>query len=91
MKTVRIEVFGKVRDVGFRFFAKQLAQMYDLPGTVKYTGDRSLQIEVCGEKDSIDKFIDYCSAGSVGSKIDDILINEITEKDFHSFEIINNV
>lgn len=90
MKTIRIQITGKVRDVGFRFFVKQLAVSLGLNGIVSYSGENRLFIEVTGTVKNIRRFIEYSQIGSYGSRVDDYSADEIPEKDFTSFEIISN-
>jgi hydrogenase maturation protein HypF len=52
----RIRIFGVVQGVGFRPFIYRLAKEYDLKGWVLNTSS-SVEIEVEGEKDSIERFI----------------------------------
>jgi hydrogenase maturation protein HypF len=65
---------GIVQGVGFRPFVYRLAKQYDLTGYVLNMGNFGVKIEVEGEKDLLEKFIDdlhtYCPARA---RIDDII------------------
>ncbi len=45
----RIQFYGRVQGVGFRWKATQLARRYDLTGWVRNNGDGSVTMEVQGE------------------------------------------
>ena len=58
-----INVTGKVQGVYFRASTKLKADELNLKGTVMNLSNGSVQIEVVGEKESLQKFIDWCHEG----------------------------
>ncbi|MCD4745397.1 MAG: acylphosphatase [Bacteroidales bacterium] len=89
MKTVQIIITGKVYKVGFLYFAKQMAEEFEIKGSVKYTLDYSINIEATGTENAMDKFISYCQLGCIGSQVKNISISETAFPQPHSFQIIN--
>ena len=56
MVTAHIKVTGMVQGVGYRYFALQEANMFGLNGFVKNKPDGSVEMQVEGEKEVIEKF-----------------------------------
>ena len=90
MKNVVIKIEGKVFEVGFRYYVKQMAENFDILGTVRYNKDQSIEIEASGQENSLDKFISYCRLGSLGSEVRQISISDSIPKTHSSFEILDN-
>ena len=57
MTSKRVIFHGRVQGVGFRYATKQLALGFDVVGTVKNLPDRTVQLEIMGDRDEIDEFI----------------------------------
>ena len=57
MTSKRVIFHGRVQGVGFRYAAKQLALGFDIVGTIKNLSDRTVQLEVMGERNEVDEFI----------------------------------
>ena len=87
-KTVYIKVTGRVQGVGFRYFVREKALAYHLNGWVRNRPDKRVEIEVQGNSDTIDVFIDFLKLGNGYSQVDKIDLTEIksTQK-FESFLI----
>jgi acylphosphatase len=69
MKAIRIVVTGRVCKVGYRYFVKQMADRCEISGSVRYSGNRSVEIIASGSESQLEKFITYCKIGCPGSKI----------------------
>ena len=91
MKNLRIKISGKVKKTGFLFFAKQFSKIYHITGFAKYTGNTTLLIEAEGEETRLNKFIEYCKEGPLGSKINGFDIREGEIKHYHSFDIASTL
>lgn len=63
MKRYRLQFYGSVQGVGFRYTARHAANMYRLTGYVKNEYDGSVKCEVQGDQDSIDAFIRTLNQG----------------------------
>jgi acylphosphatase len=59
-----IKVYGKVQNVGFRFYTKKKANELGLSGFVKNMTDGSVYIEVTGEENIVEQLINWCHFGS---------------------------
>jgi len=69
MKAIRIVVTGKVCKVGYRYFVKQMADRYGISGSMRYTGNRGVEVIASGSDSQLEKFMNYCRIGCPGSKI----------------------
>jgi len=56
-------VSGRVQGVGFRFSAQQKAIELQLTGWVRNKSDGTVEIEVEGEKEIVEKFISHVEKG----------------------------
>ena len=63
MKRYKLEFYGSVQGVGFRYTARHAANMFRLTGYVRNEYDGSVTCEVQGEQDAIDEFIRTLSRG----------------------------
>ena len=73
----RINCFGVVQGVGFRFFTKQEADVLGLFGTVKNLSDGSVEIYVYGENSKVLKFLKWCHVGPKTSNVTKMEYDEI--------------
>lgn len=49
---------GRVQGVGFRYTVKELARGFDVCGWVKNLADGSVELQVMGEKEELESFIE---------------------------------
>jgi acylphosphatase len=64
-----IRVDGKVQGVGFRSFAEEYARRLGLAGYARNLPDGRVEIEVEGEKDQIDAFLQRVRQGPPRSNV----------------------
>ncbi len=83
----KIIVKGKVQGVGFRFSAQALANKLNLTGFVKNLHNQSLLIQIEGDDESVNKFIDWCNIGPLFAVIDEVISEEQDLMDYQTFEI----
>ena len=57
MKRYKLQFYGSVQGVGFRYTARHAANMFRLTGYVKNEYDGSVTCEVQGDSDAIEAFI----------------------------------
>lgn len=90
MKMVMIKIYGRVQGVFFRMNAQKEAEKLNLVGWVKNEFDSSVLIEVRGEKENLDKFIQWCRQGSPSAKVEKINIQwKDDDKEYKKFEIVD--
>ncbi len=87
MKRYKLQFYGSVQGVGFRYTARHAANMYRLTGYVRNEYDGSVTCEVQGEQDAIDEFIRTLSRGRfIDISYIDKTVMDIIE-DEKSFEV----
>ena len=89
MKTVHLEITGKVQGVFFRAKAKEVAKIHKISGWIRNTDDDKVEALITGMDDDVEKFILWCKHGPEKAKVKDVVItykNEI--KIFDTFEVI---
>ncbi len=87
MKTKHIIVSGKVQGVFFRKHTKQSAIENSIKGWVKNLPNESVEIMAQGNKEDLEKFIDYCSKGPLNANVQHVKISETEAEPFMNFEI----
>ncbi len=88
MVNLQITITGKVYKVGFMYYAKQIAGKNGIRGIARYADNLSVVIKAQGENNAMDKFINYCRLGCVGSEIEGFEVKEIVPEQYQFFEII---
>lgn len=74
LRRARIEIFGKVQGVGFRFFAQSMALKYRIDGYVRNTPSGSVEVVAEGDEDALSKFIEELRKGPPGAGVRDMRI-----------------
>lgn len=78
-KHVSITVHGQLNKSGFRFSAIDKAIEWNLTGMIKNYEANSVQIEVEGEVENLQKFLKWCHVGTGDTKIDKVDFTSIEE------------
>ena len=74
---VKIKIYGIVQGVFFRVSAVDKAQELGIVCEPKNMPDNTVEINVQGEKNNIDKFIEWCKKGPDSAKVEKIEISNI--------------
>lgn len=83
----KIQVIGKVQNVGFRFYTKKKALELNINGFVKNVLDGSVYIEAMGEESAVDEFIIWCYSGPQWARVKDVRSHNIPLFESISFMI----
>ncbi|PLX10353.1 MAG: acylphosphatase [Marinilabiliales bacterium] len=87
LKSIKINIYGKVQGVGFRYSAVQNANELGITGFVKNRSDGTVYIEADGEPDILEQFVIWCKAGPSWSRVDDVKVVDIPFNNYKSFGI----
>lgn len=68
----QLRVSGKVQGVGYRAFISRLATNFALKGFVKNMPDGTVYIEVEGDKEIIDQFVQKCKVGPGWANVEQV-------------------
>ncbi|MCK5029050.1 MAG: acylphosphatase [Bacteroidales bacterium] len=87
IKSVRINIYGKVQGVGFRYSALQKANEIGIYGFVKNRTDGSVYIEADGETEILELFILWLKGGPSWSRVDEVKVNDIPFNNYKCFVV----
>jgi acylphosphatase len=73
-----IVVSGRVQGVGYRYFARDLAEELGLTGWVRNAPMRTVEIEVQGKDEDVEDFCRKLSDGPPLARVTDIKISELS-------------
>ena len=86
---LRIYYSGRVQGVGFRFTVKQLAQGFEVTGTVRNLADGRVELQAEGEKAELEEFRKAVQDSELGAFIrhEEASVSE-AKNEFRGFEIV---
>lgn len=87
MKVVRLLIFGSVQGVGFRKFVRQNAKKLGLVGWVRNLPEGTVEAEVAGPGEAIQKLIQLSKKGPFLAEVTSVDVMT-SEKDFPYTEFI---
>ena len=87
MKSVSIDVFGKVQGVWFRASTQRKARELAITGFVKNNSDGSVHIEAHGSEEAIAALERWCALGPRHAQVDMVKSEEALPSLYHDFEI----
>jgi len=76
-KAARIQVFGRVQGVGFRYFTRQRAMELGLRGRASNLADGSVEVFAVGESSDVEQLIQWLRQGPPSAAVDRILVNRL--------------
>ena len=87
MKHLDIKIFGRVQGVGLRASAKKKAEELQITGFARNEPNRTVFIEIEGEEENLEKFLNWCKGGTIFARVDKVE-SEYTSrlKNFSDFE-----
>lgn len=88
MATFRYTVSGRVQGVGFRYFARKVAEAFDIGGSVRNREDGTVEIVAVGSAENLRSFREQIEIGPTSSRVDRIVVEELSETRFERFTIL---
>ncbi|PIN86658.1 acylphosphatase [Candidatus Woesearchaeota archaeon CG10_big_fil_rev_8_21_14_0_10_44_13] len=87
-KRYKIIVSGRVQGVFFRYTTKKTARNLGLKGYAKNLDDGTVEVVAQGNKDDLDRLVDFCRKGPLLARVDDVNVKEEKAGDeFEGFEV----
>ena len=86
-KAVSINLFGRVQQVGFRYFVFKLAAEVGVLGFVKNLPNGSVYVEAEGEPHLVDVFVEHCKKGPPHSLVTSFVVSSNDVQNFTEFTI----
>lgn len=87
LRHYNITVKGKVQRVNYRVFTQAKAMKLSLTGLVKNLHNGDVYIEIEGDEENVNTFIDWCYVGSPLSKVIEVVAEEAPLRDLQTFEL----
>ncbi len=88
MQTVHLLITGKVQGVFYRATAKKIATESGVTGWIKNTYNDAVECIATGDKESLQKFIDWCRKGPPGATVSGVTIKPAADETFKTFSIV---
>ena len=88
MKTVHLEIEGRVQGVFFRAKAKEIAGIHKISGWIRNTDDGKVEACISGEDHDVEEFIEWCKKGPEKAKVENVIVNYTDVKKFNKFEVM---
>ncbi len=82
-----LRIRGVVQGVGYRAWAKRLAEQLNITGYVRNMEDGSVEIVACGSESSLNVFVNACKRGPAAAVVSDVEMTDTTFRDEGRFEI----
>ena len=77
IRSVRVQVYGIVQSVGFRYFTQQEAHRLGLQGRATNLSDGSVEVLAQGDAQSVEKLIHWLKSGPRTASVDYIEVTEL--------------
>jgi len=74
---VKAIVSGRVQGVCFRANTRDHALAAGITGYAKNLPDGRVEVKACGEKDAVDKLVQWLHQGPDSAKVDDVELSEL--------------
>ena len=88
MQTVHLVIKGKVQGVFFRATAKEVANEMGIKGWVKNMPGGHVEVLASGDKEQLEKFIEWCRSGPKRAAVKELIITEREASSLPDFFII---
>lgn len=76
-KAVRIQVFGQVQGVGFRYFTRQRAMALGLCGRASNLADGTVEVLAVGEAADVDLLIQWLQQGPPSATVERLVVSQL--------------
>ena len=83
-----IQIYGRVQNVGFRYFAVLKAGEYQITGTVKNEPDGTVVVEAEGTNEQLDIFLADLKEGPGWARVDDVKVSQPPVADYNEFRVV---
>ena len=77
IRSVRVQVYGIVQGVGFRYFTHQEASKLGLRGRATNLSDGSVEVLAEGDAHAVEKLIHWLQSGPRTASVDSIEVTEL--------------
>lgn len=90
IRSVSVQVLGRVQGVGFRYSALNAARSLDLRGWVRNDTDGSVSARIEGHDSDVDQFLSWLKKGPPFSSVHNVIVTEMNpDSSLTSFHVTN--
>lgn len=82
---LNLKIFGWVQGVSFRYYARLKAEELGVAGFVRNEPEGTVYLEAEGEKEALDKFLNWCRQGSPAAKVEKVKTSTGPLKGYRDF------
>jgi len=91
MKELKIEVYGRVQGISFRYSVKRFAEKNGIKGYIMNREDGSVEIVVQGSTESVEKLLSWVRSNPGLSRVEKVKVSILEKKQrFVGFDIVRN-
>lgn len=87
----RAIVTGAVQGVGFRWSAREAAHRFGVVGFARNRADGSVEVEVEGDQEPVERMLAWLRTGPPGSEVDGVDVTDATPDGDDAFRIRETV
>jgi acylphosphatase len=87
IKQIEIRAYGKVQNVGFRFYTHRKALELGLSGYVRNEADGSVFILAQGEEQVLEQFVSWCRRGPDWARVSRLDVTESIPSGISGFSV----
>jgi len=78
---VRLEIYGRVQGVGYRYATQTEARRLQVCGWVRNQRDGSVEACLSGDRDRVDALVQWCRRGPVSAQVEDVILRPVENCD----------
>jgi acylphosphatase len=87
MPRKHVLVKGRVQGIGFRWFARETAELLGVDGWVRNLADGSVEAEAEASEEALGRFLEALRRGPSGARVEVVQVTEVRERREEGFEI----
>lgn len=87
-KTIAVHIYGKVQNVGFRYYTRKTASVLGITGYVKNLPDGSVYAEATGEDNLLETFTQWCKQGPSWARVEQIHVTPLPNHEYNDFIVL---
>ncbi|MFF1878557.1 acylphosphatase [Leifsonia sp. NPDC058230] len=80
-------VTGTVQGVGFRWSAREMAHRLDVSGFARNRLDGTVEVEVEGEPEEVDRMLGWLRTGPPGCRVESVTVTEVAALGEDAFRV----
>ncbi|WP_353987786.1 acylphosphatase [Ruicaihuangia caeni] len=91
MRRVHVLVRGDVQGVGYRFTMQSVARDSDVTGWVRNRRDGTVEAEVQGDSQHVDRVLEWMSEGPPAGHVESVTVTDVEPFDESGFRLVATV